>query len=237
MNILLMGLESRTDYDGNVLPANLLAAMHAGSVQGVEFDGVGGQDTNTLILIHIFAGGQKAVGFSIPRDDWVTFPQAYDGQSQGKIDQAYGLAYAQSLNETVNSSMSRNQRYLAANEAGSGCRDRHGEDGDRPAGRPLRRGEPGRVLRAGAGLRRHRSLREAVGRRQEPARRQLRRQPQGGLSAPRGRAGAGVRPGAGQPPERRPGPHSPPAGGPRLRDMETQAPGCAHQLQPAHQAC
>ena len=118
MNILLMGLESRTDYNGNILPANLLAAMHAGSVQGVEFDGVGGQDTNTLILIHIFAGGQKAVGFSIPRDDWVTFPQAYDGQSQGKIDQAYGLAYAQSLNETVNSSMSRNQRYLAANEAG-----------------------------------------------------------------------------------------------------------------------
>ena len=82
---------------------NLLAALHAGSVQGVEFDGVGGQDTNTLILIHIFAGGQKAVGFSIPRDDWVTFPQAYDGQSEGKIDQAYGLAYAQSLNETVNS--------------------------------------------------------------------------------------------------------------------------------------
>ena len=118
MNILLMGLESRTDYDGNILPADLLAAMHAGSVQGVEFDGVGGQDTNTLILIHIFAGGQKAVGFSIPRDDWVTFPQAYDGQSAGKIDQAYGLAYAQSLGATVNSHMSHDQRYLAANEAG-----------------------------------------------------------------------------------------------------------------------
>jgi LCP family protein required for cell wall assembly len=117
MNILLMGLESRTDYDGNILPADLLAAMHAGSVQGVE-NGVGGQDTNTLILIHIFAGGQKAVGFSIPRDDWVTFPQPYDGQSQGKIDQAYGLAYQQSLNQTVNSSMSKDQRYLLANEAG-----------------------------------------------------------------------------------------------------------------------
>jgi LCP family protein required for cell wall assembly len=117
MNILLMGLESRTDYDGNILPAGLLAAMHAGSVQGVE-NGVGGQDTNTLILIHIFAGGQKAVGISIPRDDWVTFPRAYDGQSQGKIDQAYGLAWAQSLGQTVNSSMSRDQRYLLANEAG-----------------------------------------------------------------------------------------------------------------------
>jgi LCP family protein required for cell wall assembly len=118
MNILLMGLESRTDYDGNVLPAGLLAAMHAGSVNGVLHEGVGGQATNTLILIHIFAGGQKAVGFSIPRDDLVTFPQPYDGESQGKIDQAYGLAWAQSLNQTVNSSMSRDRRYFLANEAG-----------------------------------------------------------------------------------------------------------------------
>jgi LCP family protein required for cell wall assembly len=118
MNILLMGLESRTDYQGNTLSSALLTAMHAGSVYGVNNEGVGGQDTNTLILIHIFAGGQRAVGFSIPRDDWVTFPQAYDGQSQGKIDQAYGLAYAQSLNQTASSSMSRSQRYFLANEAG-----------------------------------------------------------------------------------------------------------------------
>jgi LCP family protein required for cell wall assembly len=117
-NILVMGLESRTDYNGNVLPADLLAAMHAGSVQGVENGGVGGQDTNTLILIHIFAGGKKSVGFSIPRDDWVTFPKAYDGQSQGKIDQAYGLAWAQSLAQTANSNMSHDQRYFQANEAG-----------------------------------------------------------------------------------------------------------------------
>jgi LCP family protein required for cell wall assembly len=118
MNILLMGLESRTDYQGNTLSSALLTAMHAGSVYGVNNEGVGGQDTNTLILIHIFAGGQRAVGFSIPRDDWVTYPQAYDGQSAGKIDQAYGLAYAQSLDQTVSSSMSRSQRYFLANEAG-----------------------------------------------------------------------------------------------------------------------
>jgi LCP family protein required for cell wall assembly len=118
MNILLMGLESRTDYEGNILPADLLAAMHAGSVSGVE-NGVGGQDTNTLILIHVFAGGKTAVGFSIPRDDWVTFPQPYDGQSAGKIDQAYGLAWAQSLQQTIgNSSLSHGQRYLTANESG-----------------------------------------------------------------------------------------------------------------------
>jgi hypothetical protein len=61
MNILVMGLESRTNYEGQTLSADLLAAMHAGSVYGVDNEGVGGQDTNTLILIHVFAGGQKAV--------------------------------------------------------------------------------------------------------------------------------------------------------------------------------
>jgi LCP family protein required for cell wall assembly len=118
MNILLMGLESRTDYQGNTLSSALLTAMHAGSVYGVNNLGVGGQDTNTLILIHVFAGGQKAVGFSIPRDDWVTYPKTYDGQTQGKIDQAYGFAYSQSLSQTVSSNMGRNQRYLLANQAG-----------------------------------------------------------------------------------------------------------------------
>jgi LCP family protein required for cell wall assembly len=119
MNILVMGLESRTNYQGQTLSSQLLTAMHAGSVYGVNNQGVGGQATNTLILIHIFAGGQKAVGFSIPRDDWVTFPQPYYGQSAGKIDQAYGLAYAQSLQQTAaTSSTNTKQRYFLANEAG-----------------------------------------------------------------------------------------------------------------------
>jgi LCP family protein required for cell wall assembly len=121
LNILLMGLESRTNYWGQTLSAQLLTAMHAGSVYGVNNKGVGGQDTNTLILIHIFAGGERAVGYSIPRDDWVTYPEAYDGQSQGKIDQAYGLAYAQSLSATMSSSMSSKQRYLLANQEGQGA--------------------------------------------------------------------------------------------------------------------
>ena len=89
MNILVMGLESRTDYYGNTLPNSLLTAMHAGNASAVSAGEVGGQDTNTLILIHIFAGGQKAVGFSIPRDDLVNYPHAtYDGITEGKIDQA-----------------------------------------------------------------------------------------------------------------------------------------------------
>ena len=90
-NILLMGLESRRDWNGNILPNNILGALHAGSAQGVA-NGVGGNDTNTLILLHIPAGGKKAVGFSIPRDDWVNFAGTVGSQQQGKIDQAYGVS-------------------------------------------------------------------------------------------------------------------------------------------------
>jgi LCP family protein required for cell wall assembly len=118
-NILLMGLESRTDWNGNVLPNDILNALHAGSRQGV-LDGVGGNATNTLILIHIPAGGKKAIGFSIPRDDWVTFPQSYDGQSTGKIDQAYGFALAEEEAQVKQQhpGMSQNQVAFQGNEAG-----------------------------------------------------------------------------------------------------------------------
>src|ERR1700744_6478098 len=118
-NILLMGLESRTDWNGNILPNDILNALHAGSRQGVE-NGVGGNATNTLILIHIPAGGKKAVGFSIPRDDWVTYPATYDGQSAGKVDQAYGEAMAQAEPpyRKQNPKPSPNRIAFQGNEAG-----------------------------------------------------------------------------------------------------------------------
>src|SRR5690348_5255904 len=118
-NILLMGLESRTDWNGNILPNDILRALHAGSRQGIE-NGVGGNATNTLILIHIPAGGKKAVAFSIPRDDWVNFPQTYDGQTQGKIDQAYGDAMAEKQSQLYQQDpkMPRNQIAFQGNEAG-----------------------------------------------------------------------------------------------------------------------
>jgi LCP family protein required for cell wall assembly len=119
MNILVMGLESRTNYYGQPLSVEQLVETHSGNEQSVSDGEVGAQDTDTLILIHIFAGGKKAVGFSIPRDDLVTYPSpTYLGITEGKIDQAYDFAYNQSLGQTYGSSMSSNQRYLDANQAG-----------------------------------------------------------------------------------------------------------------------
>ena len=117
MNVLVMGLESRTNYEGQTLPNDLLTAMHAGSASAVNAGTLGSQDTNTLILIHIYAGGKKTVGFSISRDDLVTYPQAYDGQTEGKIDGAYAYAYTQYVSENVGKESSKDL-YLHANQAG-----------------------------------------------------------------------------------------------------------------------
>ena len=118
-NILLMGLESRTDWQGNILPDDVLKALHACNAAEIAA-GCGGNATNTLILIHVFANGGKAVGFSIPRDDWVNFPTAYDGQSTGKIDQAYGFALAAEENQVKaqDPTISQNQLAFDGNEAG-----------------------------------------------------------------------------------------------------------------------
>jgi anionic cell wall polymer biosynthesis LytR-Cps2A-Psr (LCP) family protein len=111
MNILVMGLESRTNFDGQELDHHLQFALNIGSR--------GSQDTDTLILIHVFAGGQRAVGFSIPRDSVVNYPYAtLDGITSGKIDQAYFFAYTVSMDKTVNTSMSMAARAHLANQAG-----------------------------------------------------------------------------------------------------------------------
>jgi LCP family protein required for cell wall assembly len=118
-NILLMGLESRRDWNGNILPSRILAALHAGSAQAVA-NGAGGNDTNTLILIHIPAGGKKAVGYSIPRDDWVTFAGTVGPQQVGKIDQAYGVSmyYQQGNLRARYPNMSQDRLAFLGNEAG-----------------------------------------------------------------------------------------------------------------------
>ena len=115
MNILLMGLESRTDFDGNTLSSAQLTQTHSGS-NGPDGN-LGAQDTDTLILIHVFAGGQKAIGYSIPRDDVVNYPHTSDGVTEGKIDGAYNYAYTQYVSENVGK-MGHDALYQGANQAG-----------------------------------------------------------------------------------------------------------------------
>jgi LCP family protein required for cell wall assembly len=82
-NVLLIGLDSRKDQDGNDLSWNLLKHLHAGDSDD------GGYNTNTLILAHVSAD-DRVTAFSIPRDDWVKF-NGVPGYNHIKIKEAYGL--------------------------------------------------------------------------------------------------------------------------------------------------
>jgi LCP family protein required for cell wall assembly len=79
-NLLLVGLDTRTDAQGNPLPAAILSQLHAGDTNN------GGDTTDTMIVIHIPAGGGQAMAISIPRDSYV---QLANGFGQHKINSAY----------------------------------------------------------------------------------------------------------------------------------------------------
>jgi LCP family protein required for cell wall assembly len=115
MNILIMGLESRTYWNGQPVDAHLDHYLDIGSV--------GGEQTNTLILLHIFPGGTKAVGFSIPRDDYVQLygTLGYAGSPpMNKIDDAYNAGMQQEMinEQAAHPNWSSAQVNIAGNEAG-----------------------------------------------------------------------------------------------------------------------
>ncbi|MEU3011497.1 LCP family protein [Nocardia asteroides] len=87
LNILLIGLDTRRDQNGDELPPAVLDQLHAGD--GDE----GGYNANTLILVHIPAALDKIVAVSIPRDDYVPV-SGIPGYTHAKIKEAYGLKKA-----------------------------------------------------------------------------------------------------------------------------------------------
>ncbi|MEZ0110180.1 LCP family protein required for cell wall assembly [Catenulispora sp. EB89] len=98
INLLLVGLDSRKDMNGNDLPTSLVEdELHAGS------SAIGGYNTNVLIFMHIPANGGKVTAYSIPRDSDVDRPggsstisqvPTFPSDGKGKIKEAYGDAKA-----------------------------------------------------------------------------------------------------------------------------------------------
>ena len=86
-NILIMGLDSRRDQQGQPLPQDILDAMHAGD------ESSGNYDADVLIVVHVPAGDGPVIAISIPRDDYVDLPGCPTSDCQGKIKAAYRLAY------------------------------------------------------------------------------------------------------------------------------------------------
>lgn len=103
MNILLIGLDSRRDQNGDDLPQAILDKLHAGDSES------GGYNTNTLILAHIDVDNHVAA-FSIPRDDYVPI-DGIPGYDHVKIKEAYGLKKADTEQQLVDSGVT-DQRQL-----------------------------------------------------------------------------------------------------------------------------
>ena len=106
IDILLVGLDSRTDAHGNPLSAEELAALKAGDEEATN--------TDTIILIRIPNNGKSATAISIPRDSYVAAP----GLGKTKINGVYGQTREAKRVSLVNAGDSAADAAAQGTEAG-----------------------------------------------------------------------------------------------------------------------
>ncbi|CRK59748.1 Cell envelope-associated transcriptional attenuator LytR-CpsA-Psr, subfamily A1 (as in PMID19099556) [Alloactinosynnema sp. L-07] len=83
IDMLLVGMDSRTDAFGNPLPKEVLQLLNGGKVDGER-------NTDTMILVHIPVDGTRAIAFSFPRDSWVDIGEGF---GKHKLNSAFVYAY------------------------------------------------------------------------------------------------------------------------------------------------
>src|ERR1700754_1259269 len=107
IDILLVGMDSRTDAHGNPLSEDELATLRAGDDVSTN--------TDTIILVRIPNNGKSATAISIPRDSYVEAP----GVGKMKINGVYGSVHLEKLKELVEQDgMEQAQAEPQAAEAG-----------------------------------------------------------------------------------------------------------------------
>ena len=89
IDILLVGLDSRTDAHGNPLSAEELATLRAGDDVSTN--------TDTIILVRIPNNGKSATAISIPRDSYVEAP----GLDKTKINGVFGQVKLEEMKQLV----------------------------------------------------------------------------------------------------------------------------------------
>jgi LCP family protein required for cell wall assembly len=89
IDILLVGMDSRTDAHGNPLSAEELATLRAGDDVSTN--------TDTIILVRIPNNGKSATAISIPRDSYVEAP----GLGKTKINGVFGQVKLDRMKELV----------------------------------------------------------------------------------------------------------------------------------------
>ncbi|HEY2059905.1 MAG TPA: LCP family protein [Amycolatopsis sp.] len=109
-DILLVGLDSRTDAQGNPLSQELLDQLRAGESDGEL-------NTDSLIFVHIPNDGSKAVAISLPRDSYVDIPGGY---GKHKINSAYARAMLQARKDLQKQGVTDPKELdVKANQAGA----------------------------------------------------------------------------------------------------------------------
>ncbi|WP_282451178.1 LCP family protein [Tomitella fengzijianii] len=106
VDILMVGIDSRTDAQGNPLSQHELDMLRAGEADATN--------TDTIILIRIPNDGSSATAVSIPRDSYVQVP----GIGMSKINAAYGETKALKQAELVEDGMDPDKADAESTKAG-----------------------------------------------------------------------------------------------------------------------
>ncbi len=106
IDVLLVGLDSRTDAHGNPLSEEELVTLRAGDDVSTN--------TDTIILVRIPNNGRSATAISIPRDSYVEAP----GIGKMKINGVYGSVKEEKRIQLVESGVSDAEADKQSTEAG-----------------------------------------------------------------------------------------------------------------------
>ncbi|WP_282785811.1 LCP family protein [Nocardia sp. CC201C] len=106
VDILMVGIDSRTDAHGNPLTDTERAMLHAGDEEGLN--------TDTIVLIRVPNDGRSATAISIPRDSYVDIP----GQGKGKINSAFGTTKFTEQQKLLDKGVDASEADAKSTEAG-----------------------------------------------------------------------------------------------------------------------
>ena len=200
-DILLVGVDSRTDAQGNPLPADVLRSLGAGAADGVV-------NTDTMMLVRIPNDGGRAVAFSIPRDSYVPIPGHSAAQDQFRVPGREGPGGGPAGGRGRRHRQPRGRTSAPPRPAaGRWCARRRSSPGSTSTTTPRSTSWASTPDQRRSAAWTCASRR----RRRRPLRRPLPRRPAHGLRARR----AGLRPSAPRPAAGRPRPRPAPAGVPR----------------------
>ena len=106
VDILLVGVDSRTDAHGNPLTDRERDMLHAGDEVGTN--------TDTLVLVRVPNDGSSATAISLPRDSYVDIPDL----GKGKINSAYGVTKENVRQELLDDGVAEDDAEKQSTQAG-----------------------------------------------------------------------------------------------------------------------